>query len=74
MMMRSAGSEVDSLGLSPPRFCMGNLPQYPLAFLRLAATMGGHWSGPPGVAVLNIPGHALGVALAAFPSVFTQVV
>jgi hypothetical protein len=26
--MRSAGSEEESLGLSPPRFCIGKLPRF----------------------------------------------
>ena len=56
MMMRSAGSEEDSLGLSPPRFCIGDLPRFPLAFSVRLATMGGHCRDPPSIAALKLPG------------------
>jgi len=55
-MMRSAGSEEDSLGLSPPRFCIGDLPRFPLACSVRVATMGSPLRGPPSSAALKVPG------------------
>src|SRR6185295_10885121 len=74
MMMRSAGSEVDSLGLSPPRFCIGDLPRFPLAYSVHLATMGDHGRGPPSIAALKVPGLAGRRPAGSPASVLAQVV
>ena len=55
MIMRSAGSEEDNLGLSPPRFCIGDLPRFPLALSVRLASMAGRLRGHSSIAALSIP-------------------